>query len=85
MNDRDYLKNKKNAILANEIKIGDRVKVLKTGEIGNVTKIIVYKRDNDKWNSPFGYSSIQVRFNDYNSLPHHKKVRCYSASSLEIL
>jgi TRAP-type uncharacterized transport system substrate-binding protein len=82
MNNKDYLKNKKNAYLASKIKVGDMVMVSKTREIGNVTKIIVYKRDNDKWNSPFGYSSVQVRFDNYNNLPHHKH---YSASSLKIL
>lgn len=81
----NYNKNWNNAFLARKIKIGNRVMVIRTGETGIVTKIVKYDRDNDKWDSPYGYSTIQVRFDNYDSLPHHKKVRHYSASSLKII
>lgn len=82
---KDKKKNQNNAILANKIEIGRRVMVKRTGETGVVTKIVKYDRDNQKWNSPFGYSTIQVRFDNYESLPQHKKVRHFSASSLELI
>lgn len=85
MNEKDFIKNWSNAFLASMIKIGDRVRVLRTGEVGTVTKIVAYNRDNGKWCSPFGYSAIQVRFDNYNDLPRHRKVRHYSAKSLEVI
>lgn len=66
MNSRDYKKNKNNAMALSKLHVGNRVKVVKTNETGVITKIIAY----------------QVRFDDYNRLPHYKKVRHFSASSL---
>lgn len=80
---RDYEKNKMNAISLSLLSLGSRVEVIKTGEFGIVTKIIKYNRE--KYNSSFGYSTVQVKFDNYNYLPHHKKVRHYSASSLKII
>lgn len=48
-------------------------------------KDYIKNRNNIKWDSPFGYSTVQVRFDNYDTLPPHKKVRHYSASSLKIL
>lgn len=79
MNSRDYKKNKNNAMALSKLHVGNRVKVVKTNETGVITKIIAYNRD--KVNSPYGYSTVQVRFDDYNRLPHYKKVRHFSASS----
>lgn len=82
MSTRDYNKNQNNAILAKQMKIGDKVMVIRTGETGVVTKIVEYNRDNSNWDSPYGYSSIQVLF---EGLPHHKRIRHYSASSLKVI
>lgn len=79
----DIRKNRKNAALAKKMSPGTRVMVIATGETGEVTKVIEYNREN--LNSPCGYSAIQVRFDDYENLPHHKKVRRFSSTSLKIL
>lgn len=79
----DYEKNKDNAIKAKALKIGDRVKVIATGQTGTVTKKIEYDRKNHNVSSPYGYTTIQVRFDNYEALPHHKKIRHFSARSLE--
>lgn len=82
MSTRDYNKNQNNAVLAKQMKIGDRVVVIRTGETGVVTKIVEYNRVNGKWDSPYGYSSVQVLF---EGLPHYKRIRHYSASSLKVI
>lgn len=82
MSTRDYNKNQNNAVLAKQMKTGDRVVVIRTGETGVVSKIVEYNRDNGKWDSPYGYSSIQVLF---EGLPRYKRIRHYSASSLKVI
>lgn len=77
----DLEKNKKNAVLASKLKVGDKVRVIKSNETGVVDKIIPYNRDDCR--SPYGYSAIQIRFDNYDKLPHHRKVRRYSALSLK--
>ena len=82
MTTRDYNKNQNNAVLVKQMKTGDRVVVTRTGETGVVRKIVEYNRDNGKWDSPYGYSSVQVLF---EGLSHYKRIRHYSASSLKVI
>lgn len=82
MTTRDYNKNQNNAVLVKQMKIGDKVMVIRTGETGVVTKIVEYNRNDGKWDSPYGYSSVQVLF---EGLSRYKRIRHYSASSLKVI
>lgn len=79
---RDTIKNKENAQMADKIKIGDKVRVAMTGEVGTVTKKVEYDREHQHYFSPFGYTTIQVRFDNCKG---HKRTRHFAARSLVIL
>lgn len=56
----NYLKNCRNAEQAARINVGDKVRIIKTGKIGTVTKKIEYDREHQGYYSPNGYTTIQV-------------------------
>lgn len=56
----DDLKNLINSIMANRLDEGDIVQVIKTGQIGTVTKKVPYNRVFQECYSPHGYTAVQV-------------------------
>ena len=78
-----YYKNKTNAFALLELNIGDKVRVIATGETGVITKKVKYNRGHQNYYSPYGYSTVQVRFDNYDNLPQHRKIGHYAASSLQ--
>lgn len=73
-------KNRKNSVLASKLNIGDRVEVIKTGETGVIIRKTPYPRTNG-----LDYTSISVRMDNADELPHHQKSKGFSASSLKKL
>lgn len=55
----DYMKNVVNAYLADRLSIGDRVRVIKTGQMGRVVRKVVYGHKKPAW-LDHGYTAIQV-------------------------
>lgn len=68
------MKNKVNAILADQINVGDIVRVIATGKIGRVNRKIPYDRTSQEFFSPYGYTAIQVDIDG--------RLRNYAARSL---
>lgn len=69
------MKNKVNAILADQINIGDTVRIVASGKIGRVNKKICYNRTVHDVFSPYGYTAIQVDIDG--------RLRNYAARSLQ--
>lgn len=73
----DGTKNLINSIMADGFEPGDRVKIIKTGQIGVIIKKIPYDRESQKFVSQYGYTAIQV---DINGTKHN-----YAPRSLKLL